>query len=242
MSRVFLLAIAFLACSRAPAAEVKVFAAASLSDALKEIGAAYEKRGGDRVVFNFAGSGILARQIANDAPADLFASADAERMDMLQRDNLIDQSTRVSFLSNSLVFVVRRERSGPVILESLERIAIADPLIVPAGTYAKGYLRNIGMWEKLASRMIPTENVRAAMAAVEAGNADGAFVYRTDALTSSAVRIAFEASPNKVPPITYPFAVTAGAEQPAAARRFLSYLATKPALDVFRRNGFIVRK
>lgn len=219
-----------------------MFAAASLSDALKEIGDAYEKGGGDRIVFNFAGSGILARQIANGAPGDLFASADAERMDLLHRDRLIDPSTRVSFLSNSLVFVVRRERRGAVKLQALQRIAIADPLTVPAGAYAKGYLLNIGMWERLARRMIPTENVRAAMAAVVAGNADGAFVYRTDALTSTAVRIAFEAPRDKVPPITYPFAVTSGAEQPVAARRFLAYLTTKPALDVFRKHGFIVRK
>jgi len=236
-----MLVLPLLAGAPLSAAEVRVFAAASLSDALTEAAAVYERSSPDSIIFNFAGSGILARQIANGAPVDLFASADAERMDQLHRDKLIVPSTRVSFLSNSLVFVTRRERAGPVRLLELQRIAIADPLTVPAGAYAKAYLRNIGMWDRLAPRMIPTENVRAALATVVAGNADGAFVYKTDALPSREVRIAFEAPRAKVPPITYPFALTADAEEPAAARRFLAWLGTRQALDLFRRHGFIVR-
>jgi len=214
------------------AAEVHVFAAASLSDALKQIAASYERQSSDRIVFNFGSSGMLARQIEEDAPADLFVSADEARMNSLAQKGLVDPKTRVSILSNSLVII------GTADLEKADRIAIGDPATVPAGTYARDYLRKIGVWDRVQPKLIPLENVRAVLAAVESGNADAGFVYRTDAMIGHA-RVAKEISNG--PAISYPFAVTTHAESRDAARRFLNYLKSKRAAAVFRRYGFIVR-
>jgi len=214
------------------AAEVHVFAAASLSDALKQIAASYERQSSDRIVFNFGSSGMLARQIEEDAPADLFVSADEARMNSLAQKGLVDPKTRVSILSNSLVII------GTADLEKADRIAIGDPATVPAGTYARDYLRKIGVWDRVQPKLIPLENVRAVLAAVESGNADAGFVYRTDAMIGHA-RVAKEITNG--PAISYPFAVTTHAESRDAARRFLNYLKSKRAAAVFRRYGFIVR-
>ena len=223
---------------------MSVFAAASLTDVLTEIGRTYEKTCGDRIVFNFAGSGILARQIEEGAPADLFVSADDERMNRLEAKGLIDKTTRTSFLSNTLVIVLPREGArrfrGPLDLAYFERVAIADPRTVPAGSYAVRYLERIGLLGPVAPRTIPTENVRAALATVAAGNADAAFVFKTDAQSSKDVRVAYECAPSDVPAIAYPFAVTKEAAQPRAAKKFLAHLQTKAALDVFRKHGFLV--
>lgn len=212
------------------AAEVRVFAAASLTDVLEEIARAYERRSGDRIVFNFAGSSMLSRQIELGAPADLFCSADEARMDALQKEGLIDRTTRVSFLSNMLVIA---GAASPRALIG-KRVALAEPSSVPAGIYARTWLTRLGLWPKIAPNVIPTENVRAALAAFEAGNADAAIVYRTDTRHYSYLV-------NDGPPISYPFAVTANAEQAQAAKRFLAYLKSPAALAVFRRYGFLIR-
>ncbi len=220
------------------AAEVRVFAAASLADALREIAANYKE---DKIIFNFAGSSTLARQIEEGAPADLFISADEETMDALQKKNLIAVDTRTSLLSNTLVIVVAGAGvSMPHDLARVHTLALAEPSTVPAGIYAKKYLQKIGIWDRVAARVIPTENVRGALAAVEAGNADAAIVYKTDALASRKVRIAYEVPRDEGPVISYAFAATAEAENGPAARRFLEYLASEAALDGFRRHGFLV--
>lgn len=231
--RKLLLFVFLFASLQAGAAEIHVSAAASLSDVLKEIAANYEKGNDDRIVFNFGSSGMLARQIEESAPADLFISADEARMDSLQQKNLIDPKTRVSLLSNTLVII------GIGDLDQAGRIAIGDPATVPAGTYAREYLQKAGMWDRLQSKLIPLENVRAVLAAVESGDADAGIVYRTDAMTSKHVRVAREIA--KGPAISYPFAITTNAESRDAALRFLLYLQSKPALTLFRRYGFIIR-
>ena len=120
------------------------------------------------------------------------------------------------------------------------RIALAEPSTVPAGIYARKYLQNIKLWDRIQPKVIPTENVRAALAAVEAGNADAAIVYKTD--VSKKVRLAYEITEPEAPTISYAFAVTTQAENPEAAARFLEYLASKPATDVFKRHGFIIKE
>jgi len=217
---------------RANGADVFVSAAASLTDALREIASSYEKLGPDRLVFNFGSSGMLARQIEEGAPADLFISADEARMDLLQQKRLIDAKTRVSILSNVLVII------GSADLDRVDRIAIGDPASVPAGTYAREYLQKIGLWDRIQRKLIPLENVRAVLAAVGSGDADAGFVYRTDAMISRNVRVAREITNG--PAISYPFAITANATSRDAALRFLAYLKSAPAIAVFRRYGFIV--
>ncbi len=224
-----------------------VFGAASLTDALQEIGAAYERSTGQHVVFNFGASNLLARQIREGAPADLFLSADEEKMDQLARKGLLLEGTRRSVLSNTLAVVVpegsKLRLAGPADLTSpaVRTLVLAEPSTVPAGIYAKQYLRSVGLWSKLIDRIVPTENVRGALAAVEAGNADAGIVYRTDAGISREVEVAFEVPAVQGPPISYPFAILQRTRDPDAARKFLAYLVSPPALDVFRKLGFLIQ-
>ena len=225
--------------------ELIVFAAASLTDALKEIGAAYEDSSGVKVRFNFAASNLLVRQIIAGAPADLFASADESQMDSLETKGLIAEESRISLLSNTLVIVIGAESRLRIRSEAdlarpeVQSIALADPQSVPAGIYAKKHLERLGLWKKVRDRVIPTENVRAALAAVEAGNADAAIVYMTDAAISKRVLIAHEVPVPEGPAISYPFAILIAAGDPSAARHFLDYLASGSAREVFNRHGFL---
>jgi molybdate transport system substrate-binding protein len=229
------------------AADLQVFAAASLTDALREISAEYEKTAtGDKPVLNLGASSTLARQIQEGAPADLFLSADEAKMDGLEKRKLLLPGTRRSVLSNTLVVVVPVDSnlkiSGPADLAaaSVRAIAIAEPQSVPAGIYAKEYLKRKGLWNKVIDRVVPTENVRAALAAVESGNVDAGIVYKTDAGISKKVRIAYEVPKAEAPNISYPFAVLADSERKEAARRFLDFLISPPSLAVFRKYGFLV--
>jgi molybdate transport system substrate-binding protein len=230
------------------AGELQVFAAASLTDALKEIAPAYEAASGEKLQFNFAASNALARQIQEGAPADVFISADEAKMDALQKAGLIVDDARQSLLSNTLVVVVEADSSfkadsARALSEpAIKRIALADPKGVPAGIYAKEYLEKIGVWAAVKDRVVPTENVRAALAAVESGNADAGIVYKTDAAISNSVKIAFEVPSKEGPDISYPFAVVKGSKNLEAAKKFLDYLKSEPGLAVFKKYGFIIRQ
>jgi molybdate transport system substrate-binding protein len=122
-----------------------------------------------------------------------------------------------------------------------QKIAIADPRAVPAGIYTKEYLSGIGLWEKLEPKMVPTENVRAALAAVESGNVDAGFVYKTDANISKKVKIAFSVPIEKGPAIRYPVAIIKERRDSRAAESFLHYLASDNARELFERYGFVVK-
>ncbi|HTB21839.1 MAG TPA: molybdate ABC transporter substrate-binding protein [bacterium] len=228
------------------AGSILVFAAASMSDALKSAGAAYEKRTGETVEFSFAASNLLAVQISKGAPADVFLSADDKQMDLLAAQGLINKATRRELLSNSLVAVGLA--GGPLSVSSaaglaspeIAHLALADPRAVPAGVYAKKYLEAQGLWDALAAKVLPTGNVRGALEAVVSGNADAAMVYKTDALISKKVRILFEVPVKEGPRIDYPIAVVAASAQPKEAGRFLDFLASKPGLALFKGYGFLV--
>ena len=217
------------------AATIRVSAAASLMDALGEIARSYKK---DAIVFNFGASSLLARQIIEGAPADVFISADEIQMNRLQQRGLI--ASRKNILSNTLVIVVPADSRiairSPNDLVAIRRIALAQPDSVPAGVYAKEWLTRAGIWERVAPNVIPTENVRSALAAVESGNVDAGVVYATD--TSRKVRIAYRVTNG--PTIAYPAAVLTQARDRAAAQRFLDYLQSDPARQVFRRYGFLL--
>ena len=241
-----LLILALLTGVPARAAELRVSAAASLAEALREIAPAYEKATGDEIVLNLGASSALARQIREGAPADLFLSADEEKMDGLEKEGLLLAGTRRSVLSNTLVVVVPADSklriSGPADLAgpAIRALALAEPKTVPAGIYARKYLEKRGLWGKLSGRVIPTENVRAALAAVEAGNVEAGIVYRTDARISKRVKIAYEVPRAESPKISYPFAVLAASRRKEAARSLLDYLHSPSALEVFRRYGFLI--
>jgi molybdate transport system substrate-binding protein len=230
------------------AAEVTVFAAASLTESLNEIAAAYETQSTDRIIFNFGASSTLARQIEEGAPADIFFSADEAKMDRLEGKGLILKETRKSFLSNSLVIVVAAD--GGAMIESpkdlatdkVKRLALAEPNSVPAGIYAREYLEKQHLWSAVEAKVVPTENVRGALAAVEAGNVEAGIVYKTDAAISRKVKVACQIPARDTPDIHYPAAVVRGSKRLEAAKAFLEYLATEEAGKVFERHGFVVRK
>jgi molybdate transport system substrate-binding protein len=232
----------------ASAAEVTVFAAASLTDALKEIAAAHEKQSGDKIRFNFGASSVLARQIEAGAPADIFFSADEAKMDGLEAKGLILKETRQSRLSNALVIVVAAERGAALTKPSdlatdkVKRLALAEPRTVPAGIYAKEYLQRQNLWSAVEAKVVPTENVRAALAAVEAGNAEAGIVYQTDAAISKKVKVAYHVPAEDSPAISYPMARVKDAVQPEAAQRVLQRFSSDEASRVFEKFGFIVQK
>ncbi len=225
-------------------AEINVYAAASLTHALREIGTNFYRQTTHRAVFNFAASSLLARQIEQAAPADVFISADEEKMNALEQRGLIEPMTRKRFLSNTLVIVVNRDSkldlSDAAKLTQVKRIALAEPKTVPAGIYARKYLEGRGLWGQLTHKIIPTDNVRGALAAVEAGNADAAIVYATDPVGSTKVRVAYAIPPNEAPEIIYPAAVLRNAPDKSVAKRFLEYLESEAATKIFVKHGFIV--
>jgi len=240
----WLLALAIAApCRSAPAEELNLFAASSLTDALKEVGQGFEKGTGHIVVFNLGGSNDLARQIKAGAPADVFFSADKAQMDRLQAEGLVRAGERMDVLSNVLVTVVplasSARLSGPGDLRTVKRLALADPQAVPAGVYARTWLESIGLWAVLKGRIIPTLDVRAALSAVEAGNVDAGIVYRTDAAMSRGVRVAFEVPRDQGPAIVFPVAPIAGSRKRATGE-LVRYLTSTRAREVYRRHGFVV--
>jgi molybdate transport system substrate-binding protein len=236
------LALAMLA-SPARAEELTVFAAASLTDALEEVGKAYERASGNKLVFNLGASSDLARQIRAGAPADVFFSADKAQMDALEKEGLVRRPDRVDVLSNTLVIVVpaasNRALASAEDLVRVERIALADPQAVPAGVYARTYLESLGLWTRVKDRVVPALNVRAALAAVESEHADAGIVYRTDAAVSRRVRVAFEVPHDRGPKIVYPLASLAGSKKAGTAelRRFLT---SSEAFTIYAKHGFVV--
>jgi molybdate transport system substrate-binding protein len=230
------------------AATITVFAAASLTDALKEIAPAYEKQTGDKIVFNFGASSLLARQIEEGAPADVFFSADEAKMDGLEKRGLIVTTTRKSRLSNTLVIVVASDSTLKITSAAdlasppVKRIALADPKAVPAGVYSKAYLEKLKLWTAVESKVVPTENVRAALAAVESGNIEVGMVYKTDAGISKKVKVAYEIPMKEGPAISYPVAVVKDSKNLEAARKLVDYLDSSDTTPVFEKFGFIVPK
>jgi molybdate transport system substrate-binding protein len=225
-----------------PKPELLVFGAASLTESLQDLGKAYEATAGQRVVFSLGASSDLARQIQAGAPADVFFSADTAKMDALQKAGLVRASGRREFLSNSLVVVVASDSRFQVAtaadLAALPRIAIADPASVPSGIYAKRWLSGLGLWEKLEHKIVPTLDVRSALAAVENGAIPAAIVYRTDAAIAKSARIAFAVEDG--PEILYSLAPLAGSKNPKPALDFVLFLSGPRGRAEFVRRGFTV--
>lgn len=245
--RLSLIALAILLPLAARAETLTVFAAASLTDALRDIGSLWQADGHAAFRTSFASSSTLARQIEQGAPANVFASADAKWMDYLADHNLIAGDTRRDLLGNDLVLIVPADHPThveisantdlPALLGAGGRIAVGDPAHVPAGIYAEQALHKLGLWDAVAARLARTEDVRAALLLVERGEAPAGIVYATDAAVSRAVTIAGMFPADSHPPIVYPFAVTKSGDTPEA-RAFLTFLAGPQARDVFAKRGF----
>lgn len=232
---------------QAPAPEpILVAAAVSLSDVLEEIAAAYAAAGGARVRFNLAGSNVLARQIVNGAPADVFISADEAQMHVVEKAGAVLAGSRVDLVGNQLAVVTTPERLDVVrdqflrAAAGIRRVAIGDPAAVPAGVYARRYLEQRGLWAAYESRLVPTTNVRAALTAVETGGVDAAIVYLTDLAAARAAVLAFAVPVADGPRIVYPGAVVASSRNQAEAKRFLAFLREPMAAAIFARHKFVV--
>lgn len=225
-----------------------VFAAASLTDALRALGQDWVARGNPSPRFSFAASSVLARQIEQGAGADLFLSADEPWMDYLQARNLIVAASRISPIGNALVLITPADQRRAVALDRgtdllallgpRGRLATGDPAHVPVGRYAQAALRWMGQWEAIAPRLARADNVRAALLLVERGEAPLGIVYATDAAATRGVAVAGTFPPESHSPITYPFAVTRRAEGNAQARAFHAFLAGAEAEATWRRFGF----
>ena len=226
---------------------IAVYAAASLSEALQAVAAEYTRATGSRVQCSFAASSVLARQIEQGIEADLFVSADTEWMDYLDRRGLLRTSSRGDLLGNRLALVAPadtpvRLRIEPhfALLAALggQRLAIADPDMVPAGRYARSALAHLGVWDDVAGHLVRAENVRGALAYVARGEVPLGIVYETDARIEHKVRIVGLFPEDSHPPITYPLALTRDSRP--AAEAFAHYLRGPEARTIFERFGFSV--
>ena len=240
--------VAAAAPSRAQAADVLVFAAASLKNAMDDAVAAFEKNGGDKVNVSYGASSALAKQLEAAAPADMFVSAALDWMDYAEKRSLIRSETRKNFLGNRLVLVapassdVKVEIAPDFPLATLlggGRLSIADPDAVPAGKYGKAALEKLGVWRSVEDKLARAENVRAALFFVARGEAPLGIVYQTDAAAEKGVKIAGVFPENTHPPIVYPIALTSRSKTPAAAK-FLAFLESPAAKPLFERQGFTV--
>jgi molybdate transport system substrate-binding protein len=234
--------ITFVAACSTPVATqplgLVVSVAASMHDALAEIAGLYRAATGVTVAVNPGGSNTLARQIVEGAPVGLFLSADDIQMDVVEKAGRLVPGTRTRLLRNDLVIIVPPDAARKLTLEQLldgqvNRLAMGEPNAVPAGVYGRRFLERRGAWERLSPKVVPFPTVRGVLAAVEAGRVDAGIVYGTDVLTSRAVVIARAADLD----IVHSAAVIAGPNE-AAARRFLEFLKSAPALAVFVKRGF----
>jgi len=233
-----------LASLAANAQDITVSAAASLSNAFKDIAAQFEAANPDvSVRLNIAASGVLLQQIEQGAPVDIFASADQTTMDRAAKQSLIDTASRKDFVSNSLVLVQPTDRAYTVgTLDDLKgdkvrRIAIGKPGTVPAGRYTEQALTAANLWVTLQPRIIYADNVRQVLDYVARGEVDAGFVYKTDAqLKSRDVDILL--TPGNHDPLTYPIAIVSQSKAKAMAQKFIDYLATAPARDILDGYGF----
>ncbi|WP_303722139.1 molybdate ABC transporter substrate-binding protein [Malonomonas rubra] len=228
----------------AGASEIHISAAASLTDAMKEIINNYQKSYPQAALLpNFASSGALAKQISAGAPTDIYISANPKWMQYLQDQGQIVADSKRTLVDNSLVFV-GMEKSVTQLAElvNLQRIAIGSPKSTPVGRYAEQALSNAGLYEQLQAgrRLILAKDVRQALLYADRGEVDGAFVYRTDALLAQQAQILFAVPQDLYPQVVYPAALTnSGAEKPMAAD-FFNYLFSQTAQDVFRKYGFVI--
>ena len=228
----------------ASAADLTVSAAASLTNAFRELAPMFEAQSpGTQVQFNFGASGALLQQIAKGAPADVFASADQETMDQAQAQSLVPAAERRNFVSNSLVVIVPAgAKAVPHAVADLTqpayaRVAIGVPASVPVGRYTKSVLEKAGSWGAIEAKMVGAQNVRQALDYVARGEVDAGFVYATDAaVMPGKVKVALTV-PTEVP-VLYPIAPVAGSAHADEAKKFVAFILSAPAQAVLAKHGF----
>jgi molybdate transport system substrate-binding protein len=226
------------------AADLTVSAAASLTNAFKELGPLFETQNpGTAMVFNFAASDTLLAQIAKGAPADVFASADQETMDRADAQKLLYAGSRRNFVANTLVMIVPADSTlglkEPADLQKPEvkRVAVGNPASVPVGRYTRVSLETAKLWAAVEPKAVLAHNVRQALDYVARGEVEAGFVYATDAaIMKDKVKVV--ASVPTETAISYPIASVAGSPNPDAARKFLAFVLAPAAQTVLARHGF----
>jgi molybdate transport system substrate-binding protein len=224
--------------------ELIVSAAASLTNAMKEVSAQFEKtHPGAKVVCNFAASGSLLQQMAKGAPVDVFAAADQKTVNQAQEKKLVVPATRKNFVSNRLVLIVPmdskltvsglKDLTGP----QVKRVGVGNPTTVPAGRYTKEALEKVGLWDKLSPKFILAESVRQVLDYVSRGEVDTGFVYSTDAAIAKG-KVKIIQTVTEHAPILYPIAVTESTDKKALAQSFVDFVVSPPAQEIFGKFGF----
>lgn len=223
--------------------ELNVSAAASLTDVAKELSAIYTKKNPNVTInYNFASSGTLQKQIEEGAPVDMFISASKAKMDALAEKELIIKNTRKNLVSNQVVLLVNQDSNikgfNDLTKPEVAKVSIGEPETVPAGKYSKEVLASLNIWNKLQPKMILTKTVRQVLSYVETGNVDAGLVYKTDALLAKNSKIAAVAPEGSHKPIIYPVAVIKNSQNQEEAEKYISFLTSQDAAQVFTKYGF----
>jgi molybdate transport system substrate-binding protein len=245
--RVFLPLLALFAGAVDAGEPVRVFAAASLTNALDDIGAMWEKAGHAKPTLVYGASSALAKQIQAGAPADVFASADLAWMDYVDTHGKLEAGTRGNLLGNTLVMIVPRGKTFAVKMQQgfdlagafSGKLCTGEPGVVPVGIYAREALQHLGWWDALQGRIVGTDDVRTALAFVERAECPLGIVYATDARISHKVDVLAGFPEDSHKPIVYPFAALKDAR--GEARDFLRFVRSSPqAVAIFEKYGFTV--
>ncbi|MGN7403386.1 molybdate ABC transporter substrate-binding protein [Cytobacillus praedii] len=228
--------------------ELIISAAASLTDAAEELKSTFNKVNPNvTITYNFGGSGALATQIQEGAPADIFMSASQKDMDTVEDLGLLLDDSRFDFASNAIVLVTKK--SNDITLEKLEdiatldisHIAMGDPESVPAGRYGKAAFEAVGVWDKIESKMVYVSDVRQALTQVETGNADLGIAFSTDAKTSDTVKAVINIDPSLHDAIIYPAAIVKSSENAEVAKAYLDFLNSDEGKTILESYGFITK-
>ncbi|QKE73735.1 molybdate ABC transporter substrate-binding protein [Arthrobacter citreus] len=223
--------------------ELTISAAASLQDALNDIKANFEKSNPNvKINFNFGASGALQQQISQGAPVDLFFSAAEDKFNNLVQEGLIDKSQGKDVVGNELVLVVPKDSTKAINsfedITKADKVSIGTPEAVPAGQYGKETLENLNIWKSIEGKVVYGKDVRQVLSYVETNNVDAGIVYKTDALTSSKVKIVATAAENTHDSIIYPLGVIKNSKQPKEAQLFYEYLQSAESMNILEKYGF----
>jgi molybdate transport system substrate-binding protein len=227
--------------------ELNISAAVSMKDALAEIQTNYQKKAPHvKLLYNLGASGSLQKQIEQGAPADIFISAAPKQMNELEEKNLVNKATRKNLIENKLVLVVPKNSTlnlskyEDLQKDEVKQISIGETKVVPAGQYAEQVLKKMAIWDKVQSKIVFAKDVRTVLTYVETGNVAAGIVYKTDAASSSKVKIVATAPEGSHAPIIYPAAVLTGSKNAKAAEEFLAYMAGPEGKPVFEKHGFLM--
>ncbi|EKO3842777.1 molybdate ABC transporter substrate-binding protein [Vibrio harveyi] len=240
-----LVAILSVSSAANAATELKVYAASSMTNAVNDIAQQFETKYDVTVTPVYGGSSSIARQILNGAPADIFISANTKWMDYLVKSKAVKNDSVTNLVRNNLVLIAPKASTiepfdfsdANAWNQALEgnRLALGNPVSVPAGMYAKESLTNLGVWKKLERQIAPAKNVRLALALVERGEAPLGVVYKTDALLTDKVKVVGEFANDTHADIIYPAAIVKDSTQ---SEQFFEYLKSDDAKKVFAQYGF----